>query len=558
VFLSSLAVLAVLVATAFKSSDEAWVGIQKKYNEISLSKGATTQAPIEVKQDRLLGFGEDRIDRCRTCHVAIDDPRFADGQEPLRTHPKLPPGHAFNEIGCSVCHEGDGRATVEHLAHGKDPFWTEPLLKGHEIQASCARCHPYPYVAGMDQLKRGRDLFEHKACMGCHKVQGLSRGNLGIELTDTGTKREFEFFHKKLKNPGFNQVVTLMPNLHLKDDEIADISIFLKSLKGRALAEDPLTYRKRIKTWTEAKPAEIVASAEAGKALVEGRGCLGCHKLGDKDGGNAPDLSREGLLRDAKFIDQHLIDPRSHTPGSNMPNFWLSATERQAIAQYLTSFATYQKPADQKALFIELCARCHGEKGDGMGVMSPVVLPRPRVFTNAKFFNWLPEARAHKAIREGVPGTAMPPFGKILDDESTTALFGYVRNTFIAEKRDADADQAAKKRQVPEKNPVAYGAESVQRGRGIFLERCFGCHGRIGDGKGPNALEMLPRPRNLANHSFFAGLPDSRLFESITYGIVGTGMPPWDMLPESERWDLVNYVRNLSSTGPAAAERGTR
>ncbi len=83
----------------------------------------------------------------------------------------------------------------------------------------------------------------------------------------------------------------------------------------------------------------------------------------------------------------------------------------------------------------------------------------------------------------------------------------------------------------------------------------MGCHGRVGDGKGPNALEMLPKPRNLTNHDFFAGLPDSRLFESITFGIVGTGMPPWDVLPESERWDLVNYVRHLSSTGPAALER---
>jgi high-affinity iron transporter len=193
-----------------------------------------------------------------------------------------------------------------------------------------------------------------------------------------------------------------------------------------------------------------------------------------------------------------------------------------------------------------------------MGVMAPAVLPRPRVFTNAKFFNWLPEARAHKAIREGVPGTAMPPFGKILDEEAAKALFAYVRTTFIAEKRDADADSAARVRQVPEKSPVAFGPDSVKRGKGIFLERCFGCHGRIGDGKGPNAIEMLPRPRNLTNHSFFVSLPDSRLFESITYGIVGTGMPPWDTLPESERWDLVNYVRHLSSTGPAAAERGTR
>lgn len=557
VFLSALAVLAVLAATAFRSSDEAWVGFQKQYNELSAAKGATTSAPVEVKQDRLLGYGEDRIDRCRSCHVAVDDPRFADGKQPLRTHPPIAP-HTFNEFGCTVCHEGDGRATTQRLAHGEDRFWPEPLLEGRAIEASCARCHPAPYVAGMEHVKRGRQLFESRACMGCHKVQGLSRGNLGAELTDVGTKRELVFFQNKLKNPLFNQQVTLMPNLHLPDEDVTDLAIFLKSLKGRALAEDPLSHRRRLKDFAAARPPEIAATVEAGQRLVEGRGCLGCHRIGKVDGGNAPDLSNAGLLRDARYLEAHLADPRVHTPGSNMPNFWLSATERAAIAAYLGSLTGYTKAAEPKQLFLDLCARCHGEKGDGMGVMAPAVLPRPRVFTNAKFFNWLPEARAHRAIREGVPGTAMPPFGKILDEATTAQLFAYVRTAFIAEQRDADADAAARRRSVPEKNPVAFGPESVARGRSIFLERCYGCHGRIGDGKGPNALEMLPRPRNLTNHGFFAVLPDSRLFESITYGIVGTGMPPWDTLPESERWDLVNYVRHLSSTGPAAAGKGTR
>ncbi len=41
--------------------------------------------------------------------------------------------------------------------------------------------------------------------------------------------------------------------------------------------------------------------------------------------------------------------------------------------------------------------------------------------------------------------------------------------------------------------------ESIQRGEAIFVERCAGCHGKKGDGKGPNALDILPRPRNLRN-----------------------------------------------------------
>ena len=266
------------------------------------------------------------------------------------------------------------------------------------------------------------------------------------------------------------------------------------------------------------------------------------------DAGLAPDLGFLGQVRDPSYVVAHLTDPRQHTPGSNMPNFWMSASEKQAVAAYLTSLAGYVRPPAPADQYAQLCTRCHGEKGEGNGPLAENLLPRPRAFTNAKFFNWLPEERAYRAIREGVPGTAMPPFGKILTEQEAQALFAWVRTTFIGAQREAVAQ-----RPVPAQNPVPYSRESVARGKKVFVDRCYGCHGRAGDGKGPNAAEMLPRPRSLTNHAFLEKLPDARLFGSITYGVVGTGMPPWDSLPDEQRWDLVNYVRFLSSTGPAAS-----
>jgi mono/diheme cytochrome c family protein len=247
---------------------------------------------------------------------------------------------------------------------------------------------------------------------------------------------------------------------------------------------------------------------------------------------------------------EHLADPRAHVPGSSMPTFFMSKAERRAIAAYLTSQKASPVPAEPAEQYKALCGRCHGEKGDGNGPVAETLLPRPRIFTNAQFFNWLPEERAFRAIREGVPGTAMPPFGKQLDEKQAQALFGYVRATFIGAQRT----QPPQPRKVPERNPVTWSAESVARGKAAFLDRCAGCHGRIGDGKGPNSPQMLPRPRNLTTRLFFEKLPDTRLFESITFGIVGTGMPSWDYLAEDQRWDLVNYVRFLSSTGPAVTK----
>jgi mono/diheme cytochrome c family protein len=550
VALSALA-LALLGVAAARSSAEAWVGHQRRYAELSLRKGGSgTPEPVEVKQDRFLGFGDDRIDRCRSCHVAVADPRFAGEEQPLRTHPSVAP-HALNELGCTVCHEGDGRALDRDLAHGKDPFWPEPLLVGAAIESSCARCHLAPFPAQMPHLRRGAELFAKKGCLGCHTVQGIARGTLGAELTDVGTRRTLDFFVRKLKEPAFNAPGTLMPRLRLTGEEVADVAVYLKSLKGRPLAEDPVSHRIRTRRWATQAPREVPVTAEAGRQAVEARGCLGCHKLGPVDGGLAPDLGYLGLVRDADYVAAHLADPRAHTPGSSMPGFWMAASERRAIGIYLTSLASFARPAAPADQYAQLCARCHGVKGAGDGPAAETLLPRPRVFTNAKFFNWLPEERAHRAIRDGVPGTAMPPFGKILDEEGAQALFAWVRRAFIGEQRTTPAAP----RRVPERNPVAYSAESVARGKAAFAERCYGCHGRQGDGRGPNAAEMLPRPRNLANRAFFEGLADSRLFESITYGVVGTGMPPWDVLPDAQRWDLVNYVRHLSSTGPAVSER---
>jgi mono/diheme cytochrome c family protein len=546
---AALLALIVLAATARRATGEAWRDHQERYVAQWRARGGTgTAPPVEIKQDRLLSFGEERIDRCRSCHLAVDDPRFQDGAEPLRTHPSIAP-HTFNLLGCTICHEGDGRALTADLAHGKDPFWVEPLLRGQFVESSCARCHPAPYPAEAVHLRRGRELFERNPCYGCHLVRGLSRGTLGIELTEVGLKRDVEFFEKKLTNPLFNVPSTLMPKLKLTQQDKDDLATFLKSLKGRQLAEDPMSYRARLKAFDAEKPPESPVTVEAGKRLVETRGCVACHKLGTDDGERAPDLGFLGQVRDAAYVAAHLADPRANTPGSIMPGFWMSASEREAVAAYLTSLNGLEKPATPREQYALLCTRCHGDKGNGDGPVAETLLPRPRVFTNGKFFNWLPEDRAFKAIREGVPGTAMPAFGKILSEPEAEVLFQWVRATFATER------QRVPPRKVPATSPVPFSQESVARARVVFLERCYGCHGRIGDGKGPNAPDMLPRPRNLTNHAFLAQLPDTRLFESITYGVVGTGMPPWDVLPDDSRWDLVNYVRFLSSTGPAAPER---
>src|SRR5690242_21047254 len=40
-----------------------------------------------IEQIIVTRFGENRVDRCTTCHIGTDDPRFKEHAQPLRSHP---------------------------------------------------------------------------------------------------------------------------------------------------------------------------------------------------------------------------------------------------------------------------------------------------------------------------------------------------------------------------------------------------------------------------------------------------------------------------------------
>ncbi len=95
-------------------------------------------------------------------------------------------------------------------------------------------------------------------------------------------------------------------------------------------------------------------------------------------------------------------------------------------------------------------------------------------------------------------------------------------------------------------NPVPGDERSLRSGAALYAEHCAVCHGVTGHGDGPQAASLNPKPFDLTVH---AGLhPDYELFDWITNGIPGTAMPAWKgQLDDQQRWDLVNYLRTLST-----------
>ena len=102
-------------------------------------------------------------------------------------------------------------------------------------------------------------------------------------------------------------------------------------------------------------------------------------------------------------------------------------------------------------------------------------------------------------------------------------------------------------------NPVVADTGSIQRGSDLYTMVCLECHGPGGGGIDDNNPDHLhPGGTNLTD-TRTTGQRDGDLFWSISTGIGGTDMPAFDpALSETERWDLVNYLRTLRA---ADAER---
>jgi cytochrome c oxidase cbb3-type subunit 2 len=106
---------------------------------------------------------------------------------------------------------------------------------------------------------------------------------------------------------------------------------------------------------------------------------------------------------------------------------------------------------------------------------------------------------------------------------------------------------------APARAPAPPPAAAVARGEKTFDRYCVSCHGVEGDGDGPSAQWLDPRPRVLTSGIFkFRSTPsgdlptDADLYRTITQGLHGTYMPRWQAITELERRDVVQYVKTLS------------
>jgi len=86
-------------------------------------------------------------------------------------------------------------------------------------------------------------------------------------------------------------------------------------------------------------------------------------------------------------------------------------------------------------------------------------------------------------------------------------------------------------------NPLAGNAEAASAGALVYRDHCMQCHraDAMGDGRKKPPLRS----------DRIKSATDGDLEWFLRQGDLGHGMPSWSSLPETQRWQLVTYLRSI-------------
>ena len=91
-------------------------------------------------------------------------------------------------------------------------------------------------------------------------------------------------------------------------------------------------------------------------------------------------------------------------------------------------------------------------------------------------------------------------------------------------------------------NPQENNPKNLARGKQLFTNTCFVCHGEKGKGDGP-LIPKFPNPPSYSSKKV-SQYPAGRLYHVIMYGF--GNMPSHSLqLNEEDRWNVVLYVQEL-------------
>lgn len=566
---SSFACLIFLGLAAYEDNfGGEWRAHQRAYRE-KLAPELKGAFRVGFKQNYLPDLN--KVDRCISCHVAAEDPGMAGAPQPLAAHSgSYLKDHPPEKFGCTVCHDGQGRAIKKEDAHGQDPHWEQPLLAGREVFTVCSRCHAENdlygaeaefygrppeemeifdaelnhVLRGAERVERGKRLVAKSGCLGCHTYQGKG-GALGPDITYVGDKDKHAYDYANIPegeehtprvwllrhfmNPGEVSPGTVMPDMRLEREDAEALTDYMLSLKRRTLPAKFLP-----------PPPQSSGAPVHGKELF-GMYCAACHGLEGR-GSSVPEILTPKLNNvDTLAVagDDYYRYIVAHGRSSTHMPRWdgdggnLTPSQIVRIIRYMRSWEPPAPDEEElvrsrgdarygRGIYAGSCANCHGVKGEGG------IGPSLR---SKNFLAMASERFLRQTIVHGRPGTAMPSW-KRLGAQDVADVAAYLR----AWQRPKAAYVFEDVEPLLPKAGAKPNRRSVTIGQKLFRANCSGCHGNNGD----DALIGTV----LNNQDFLAVASPRFLYESIVAGRPGTAMPAWRHLEKEDVADLINFVKS--------------
>jgi cbb3-type cytochrome oxidase cytochrome c subunit/cytochrome c551/c552 len=271
------------------------------------------------------------VDRCETCHLGVREPLTltpasmtlrGEKQDSLSrafvSHPnkELLQVHSPDRFGCAACHGGNGRATTSvEKGHGKNPFWLHPLHAKENTEAGCQQCHMADRVLdGAPTLNLGKDLFQQRGCVGCHKSESFDREADALANTRQSVSQlEEQIAANERQSRLDNEAVGTAKN-DIEAQRLASHAEYLRVTNSQLAARvEQLNIQSRY--------------------LMQDQKKVG------------PNLKDVRLKLRKEWIPEWLNDPQAFRPGTKMPTFWRlnsemlkdkrADDERKAIAAFL-------------------------------------------------------------------------------------------------------------------------------------------------------------------------------------------------------------------------------
>jgi len=309
-----------------------------------------------------------KLDRCQTCHLAIDKKGYEKYPEPFTTHPNLETylgssaPHPIDRVGCTVCHEGMGQSVSfrdaahaprdekqkeewEKKYHWEEPhLWDYPMLPTKMTEASCAKCHKQQvYVPHAENLDAAYGTFERAGCYACHKTRGFDTNirKPGPILTRIDSKLSPDWVKNWIRNPRAVKPTTWMPRFFYNSNNSSPEDAVRNEVEIDAIVSylfaNTETYEPAVKN-----PQH--GDTKNGEQIVKSIGCQGCHVVGEgKRSEIGPrrtfgqPLENIGNKTSYEWIYNWVRDPKHYSPATYMPNLRLTDAQVADVATYLST-----------------------------------------------------------------------------------------------------------------------------------------------------------------------------------------------------------------------------